>query len=393
MVSSCPVYFLTSIMEKVIVTYPPENQSELESNYDRKSELKAFDDSKSGVKGLVDVGLTKIPRIFIHEQHRLDDNSGSRSRVSNFGIPILDLDGIDKDANLRTDIINKVQHACEKWGFFQVVNHGIPESVLHEMIDGICRFHEQELEVKKQLYSRDYTQKVIYNSNHDLYRSPAASWRDTLSCVLAPDPPSPEELPVVCREILTDFSNKVSKLGVTLFELLSEALGLNPSHLKDIGYTDGLYFLGHYYPACPEPELTWGTSAHSDSSFLTVLLQDQIGGLQVLHENQWVDVSPIPGALVVNLGDMLQLISNDRFISVRHRVLAKDVGPRISAACFFKKLRTHLPPENSFKLYGPIKELLSEENPPKYREVTVEELISHYMKVQNEASALDHFKL
>ncbi|KAH1091328.1 hypothetical protein J1N35_018585 [Gossypium stocksii] len=186
-------------------------------------------------------------------------------------------------------------------GFFQVINHGIPLTTLDEMIDGIRRFHEQDKEAKKEFYSRDNSRKVIYNSNFDLYVAEAANWRDTLRCVMAPC-----SLFLKNCLLFVEYSNRVMKLGQTLLELLSEALGLNRSYLEDIGCGEGLLMVGHYYSPCPEPDLTLGTGSHTDSGFFTILLQDQIGGLQVLQQNQWLDVKSIHGALVVNLGYMMQ---------------------------------------------------------------------------------------
>jgi len=108
------------------------------------------------------------------------------------------------------------------------------------------------------------------------------------------------------REIMLEYSKRMMKLGELIFELLSEALGLKPNHLKELNCAKSLSLLSHYYPPCPEPDRTFGISSHTDISFITILLQDHIGGLQVLHDGYWIDVPPNPEALIVNLGDLLQ---------------------------------------------------------------------------------------
>lgn len=172
------------------------------SNCDRNRELKAFDDTKAGVKGLVDAGVTKIPRFFIDDQAKLVEKTSSGSSL--FSIPVIDLKDIDNSATLRGKTMDKIKDACKNLGFFQVVNHGIPVSVMDEMIHGIRQFYEQDTEVKKQYYSRDNTRTFIYNSNFSLYSPPPANWRDTFEGIMAPHPPNPEELPVVCRYVISN---------------------------------------------------------------------------------------------------------------------------------------------------------------------------------------------
>ncbi|CAN8301285.1 unnamed protein product [Cochlearia groenlandica] len=358
--------------------------------FDPFIERKAFDETKEGVKGLVDAKITEIPRIFHIPQGSFSYKKPSPS-VSDLEIPTIDFSSVHVDTSSREAIVEKVKYAAENWGFFQVINHGMPLKVLEEIVDGCLRFHEDDPEVKKSYFSRDFNKnKFVYNSNFDLYSaSPSVNWRDAFSCYMAPDPPSPDDLPVTCRDAMIEYSKHVMSLGGLIFELLSEALGLKSEIFKDMDCLKTMLMICNYYPPCPQPDLTLGISKHSDNSFLTLLLQDNIGGLQILHRDSWVDVSPIPGALVVNIGDFLQLITNDKFVSVEHRVLANREETRISIACFFSSSAL----QNS-TVYGPIKELVSQDNPPKYRDITVTEYTKGYFeKGLDGTSHLSNFRI
>ncbi|CAN0826932.1 1-aminocyclopropane-1-carboxylate oxidase homolog 1 [Linum grandiflorum] len=355
--------------------------------YDRLAELKWFDETKAGVKGLVDSGINHLPRIFHAPPYLLDD---ILPPPSNSKIPVIDLqDHQTQHPSNRKEIVAKLKDASQQYGFFQIVNHEIPAKVMEKMKAGVHRFHDQAVEKRKPYYTRDFNSRIVYNSNFDLFSGPSANWRDSVSFNMAPDPLRPDQLPAVCGDIVAEYSGQVSKLGDVLFELLSEALGLESSYLKDLECGRGLQVVCNYYPACPQPELTLGATKHADKDFITILLQDHIGGLQAHCRGQWVDVPSLPGALVVNIGDFLQLVSNDKLISVEHRVVANNKGARVSVACLFG---TYLHPNP--RKYGPIKELLSDDNPPKYRETTTAEYVSTGNKTGLDGtSTLLHFKL
>ncbi|CAN1231194.1 1-aminocyclopropane-1-carboxylate oxidase homolog 3 [Linum grandiflorum] len=353
------------------------------SGYDRLAELKAFDETKAGVKGLADSGIKKLPRIFHAPPHFLSRSPSSPAADDESLFPIIDL-APESDPENHNQIVEAIRYASANWGFFQIVNHGIPSELTDEMISaGVHGFFNQDVELKKQFFSRDFgSKKVAYASNFSLYSAPAANWRDSISYDMAPNsPPRPDEIPACCREIVPGYSEEMTRLGDRILALLSEALGLGGYYLKGIGCGEGMRLVCHYYPSgCPQPELTLGISPHYDLGFVTVVLQDRVGGLQVRRGDRWFDVPFVDGGLVVNIGDMLQLISNDR-------VLVKSgAGPRASVAAFLGG--------KSSRMYGPIKELLSEENPARYEEITVADFFAYsYKKGFDSGSILQHLKL
>ncbi|KAL1563159.1 1-aminocyclopropane-1-carboxylate oxidase 1-like [Salvia divinorum] len=349
---------------------------------ERMDMLKAFDDTKAGVKGLNDAGLFKLPDIFVRPPEEVA--SELKHQKAQVEVPVIDLSGVD-EAGRRKQIVEQVRCAAETWGFFQVVNHGIPLSVLDEMIDGVLGFNDQEVDEKKKYYSRDTTRIVRYNSNYDLFEAKTASWRDTLSISVNSGSHllHPMDLPAVCRDSTVEYSKHVENLGNIVLGLLSEALGLKTEFLSDMECLKGHRLHCHYYPACPEPELAIGLTKHSDAGFLTILLQNQlVSGLQVLYEGRWIDIQPVHGGLVINIGDLLQLVSNGKFRSSEHRAIVNRAGPRISVGCFFSG-----PVTNSTKIYGPIDQLITQENPTVYKEIVLSEYLMKFL-----ATGLDNYR-
>ncbi|XP_022775689.1 1-aminocyclopropane-1-carboxylate oxidase homolog 4-like [Durio zibethinus] len=353
----------------------------VENIYDRAQEVKRFDESKIGVKGLVDSGLTAIPRFFIHPPETLSDLKPKRKPES-VVIPTIDLSGP------RSVVVEQVACASRSFGFFQIVNHGIPVEVLDRTIGSVKAFHEHPTDVKARFYRRDTGTGVSFFSNIDLFHSKAASWRDTLQIKLGPTLAEVSEIPEVCRNAAVEWNTETKALGERLMGLLSEGLGLDTDRIKNTTCLEARVMVGHYYPCCPQPDLTIGVASHTDPGALTVLLQDHIGGLQIKHEGEWVDVKPVPGALVINVADVLRIMSNDEYKSVEHRVLANPSHePRISIAVFFNASARE-------DLYGPFPELTSPEKPALYRQFTYNDYLRRFFtKALEDKTVTNYYKL
>lgn len=347
-------------------------------NSDRLEQLKQFDESKIGVKGLIDKGLTTIPTFFIHPE---DPNPKPKTRPGNHkqSIPVVDFSGP------REKVVEQVRCASTTLGFFQIINHSVPVSAINRVVGSIKSFNEQPDELKMKYYTRDITRGAAYSTNFDLYNSKAASWRDTLQVRLSPTPPEWEHVPEVCRDPVVEWDKEAVKIGEELMGLLCEGLGVKKDRLKELSCLDGRVMAAHYYPFCPQPELTKGLTPHTDPGVLTVLVQNEMTGLQVKFDEDWVDLEPIPGAIVINIGDILQIMSNDIYKSVEHRVLANSFQePRVSVAIFLNPGQR----ENSF---GPFPELISDEKPAVYREFKYTDYMGRFFSKELDGKTLTNY--
>lgn len=171
-----------------------KNQEIMDSDYEWEKEVEMFEKTKAGVKGLVDSGITEVPRFFITPPS--DPPKNERVRVQ---IPVIDFEGIESDGR-RVEIVDEIRKVSESWGFFQIVNHGVPKGVMEAILESTRAFHEQAKEEKMELYSSDGRREVrFYTINGNLKREDVASWRDAFACTFMDGIVHPHLIPSVCR--------------------------------------------------------------------------------------------------------------------------------------------------------------------------------------------------
>ncbi|KAI6686027.1 hypothetical protein NL676_031940 [Syzygium grande] len=186
-----------------------------------------------------------------------------------------------------------------------------------------------------------------------------------------------EQIPEVCRNEVMEWNQQTQRLGALLMGLLSEGLGLSPSKLQDMTRAEKRNMSMHYYPYCPQPDLTVGLKSHTDKGVITVLLQDQIGGLQVKHGGAWVDVTPAPGVLII--------MSNDEYKSIEDRVLANPgPEPRMSVAVFYYR-------RDSQNLIGLIPELVPPEKPAAFRQFKLGKYLKRFETEESDGITLKNY--
>ncbi|KAL6271461.1 hypothetical protein ACE6H2_028372 [Prunus campanulata] len=298
-------------------------------------------------------------------------------------IPVIDFHQLGTD---KAQLIKQITEAAKEFGFFQLINHGVPDNLLHNVMNVGKEFFELPSEDKASLYSEDARQSCRLYTSIDYVREQVHYWRDTLR---HPCHPLEEHIdfwpqkPANYREVFGSYSVEVRKLSLCVLDLICEGLGLK-SGFYEGELSQVQLMTTNYYPPCPDPSLTLGLPKHSDVNLITLLLQEQVHGLQVLKDKQWLAVEPVPNAFVVNIGHMLQIISNGKLSSAAHRVVTNNKVSRTTVTSFIHPSSTcHI---------EPAKALVMDFN-PLYKAFIYKDFVSTYITdTQERVSPLERYK-
>nr|KYP49749.1 Protein SRG1 [Cajanus cajan] len=286
-------------------------------------------------------------------------------------VAVIDVAALKNGSATRSRVVQEIRDACRRLGFFQVVNHGVGESVLDEALFVASKFFDLPTKEKVKLMSNDVHKPVRYGTSLKDGIDKVKFWRVFLKHYAHPLkdwihmwPENPQDY----REKMGIYCQEVKKLGLEVMMALIESLELDPTYLtKKI--EDGMQVMAvNCYPPCPEPEIALGLPPHSDYSCLTILHQS-LPGLEImdLEDGTWKVVPHIPGALQVHVGDHFEVLSNGLYKSVVHRATLNKDRTRISITSLFSlgmddKMET-------------AKELVDDQHPKKYKKSSVRDFL------------------
>ncbi|EYU35161.1 hypothetical protein ABFS82_06G120100 [Erythranthe guttata] len=278
-----------------------------------------------------ELGFTYVPKCY--QVQTSDMPSAHPINVAN--VPLIDLSGMN-DPSRRSILVDEIAKACRHSGFFQVINHGIPEGIVDGAIRAASDFFNMPTKEKAEYMSNDVHNPVRYGTSLKDGEDKVQFWRVFLKHYAHPLqdwvglwPHNPPDY----RQKMGDYVEASQKLAQTITGLITESLGLGPKYLST-KLDQGMQVMAvNCYPPCPQPQHALGLPPHSDYGCLTTILQES-PGLQILDpaDDSWRSVPVIHGAIQVHIGDQLEVLSNGRYKSVVHRVTLNSEKTRISVA-------------------------------------------------------------
>ncbi|XP_047096496.1 1-aminocyclopropane-1-carboxylate oxidase-like [Lolium rigidum] len=253
-------------------------------------------------------------------------------------VPVIDFSKLDGAE--RAETMAQIADGCENWGFFQLVNHGIPL----ELLDRVKKVCSESYRLREAAFRQSEPVRTLEALVEAERRGEGVApvddmdWEDIF--YLHDDNQWPSDPPAF-KETMREYRAELKKLAERVMEAMDENLGLDKGRMKAAFTCDGIHAptfgtkVSHY-PPCPRPDLVTGLRAHTDAGGVILLFQDdKVGGLEVLKDGEWLDVQPLADAIVVNTGDQVEVLSNGRYRSAWHRVLPMRNGNRRSIASFY----------------------------------------------------------